>query len=94
MKKISLILILVICILALTACTIFESHTLPKGKAEDIWMDAHNLLIDSPGYGMHFENAEFEYISENLIKITTSNGDVGYYSANELKYMEGVTFYD
>lgn len=108
MKKLSLILVLAICVLALASCSKFEKsddtlHTLPKGTADYVMFEAveeydYNVSIQMNPYFFwptkSYHQVEFEYVSENLIKITESNGTVTYWGASQLIRMERVTLDD
>ena len=101
MKKLSLILVLAICVLALASCSKFEKSddTLPKGTADVIKFEAVEYYDCNVGNYFtlptkSYHQVEFEYVSENLIKITESNGTVTYWGASQLIRMEGVTLDD
>lgn len=81
MKKALTLLLILISLFALVSCsnsTNTSNPVLPKGKASYICFEKANLTTDE------YINVEFEFINENLIKITDQNGTVFYYGASQL----------
>ena len=106
MRKFIAFLLVVVSLFALSACsdTPEDSSVTPenssvtsvstlKGKAGTM----HFLELDIKSNGFkrtYYFDVEFEYINENLIKVTQSNGGTYYHSASLLESMSSVTFYD
>lgn len=87
MKKVLSLILIIITLFVLAACSYNENRddslesseiVLPKGKASYICFEKANLTTEE------YTDVEFEFINVNVIKITDKNGIVFYYGASQL----------